>query len=122
MFNGLAEQELWHRETDNIGSNINKYSIVEFVYKVTERIIADKYELITKGIKQANPLAPNMIRIELSKVYSTEKSVDTEEYVVLKEETLNEANLNEKKIYDEANMEEKDIIVTKMKYDVRGGN
>ena len=48
MFNALAEQELWHRETDNIGSNINKYSIVEFVYKVTERIIADKYELITK--------------------------------------------------------------------------
>ena len=30
--------------------------------------------------------------------------------------------MNEKKIYDEANMEEKDIIVTKMKYDVRGGN
>ena len=54
-------------------------------------------------------------------MYSTEKSVDTEEYVVLKEETLNEANLNEKKIYDESNMEEKDIIVTKIKYDVRGG-
>ena len=62
------------------------------------------------------------MRIQLSKVYSTEKSVDTEEYVVLKEETLNEANLNEKKIYDEVNMEEKDIIVTKIKYDVRVGN
>ena len=73
MFNGLAEQQLWHRETDNIGSNLNKYSIAEFVYNITKIIIADKHELITKVFNQAgslplNPLAQNLIGMEPSKV------------------------------------------------------
>ena len=113
-----AEEEQWHRETDNIGSNLNKYSIVELVYKVTERIIADKHDLITKGFKQAgilpwNPLAPNHIRMEPSKVYSIEASVENEDDVVSKEQTHNEANLNEEKICNEVNVKGEVLLLLK---------
>ena len=65
------EQKQWQRETSNIGSSLNKKSIVELVYNITEIIIAEKHELIAKGFKQAgiltwNPLAPNLIRMEPS--------------------------------------------------------
>ena len=66
-------------------------------------------------------LAQHLVRIEPSKVYSTEESIDTEEYVVSKGQTQDEANLNKDKICDEANMEEKDVIDTK-KYDITGEN
>ena len=41
-------QEQWHRETDNIGSNLNIYSIVKLVYNVIERIIPYKHDLNQK--------------------------------------------------------------------------
>ena len=69
-----TEQELWHRETSNIGSSLSKYTVVNLVHKVAERIIADKPGLIAKGFRKAgifpwNPSAPTSQRMLPSQVY-----------------------------------------------------
>ena len=53
------------------------------------------------GILSWNPKAPNLIRMELSKV--------------------DEAKLNKDKLYDEKKMERK-ILLKLKKFDIRGGN
>ena len=45
-------------------------------------------------------------------MYSIEASVENEDDVVSKEQTHNEANLNEEKICNEVNVEEEDVIIT----------
>ena len=72
-----VEQENWHREPQNIGTALNKYTIVPLVHRVAERLLKDKPHLIAKGFRKAgivpwNPLAPTAERMAPSLVYTRE--------------------------------------------------
>ena len=67
--------ELWHRDPDNIGSSLSKYTVVKLVHTVTENILKEKPELIGKGFQKAgivpwNPNAPNTERMAPSLAYA----------------------------------------------------
>ena len=75
------EQELWHHDPANIGSTLNKYTVVNLVHKVAENSVREKPGLIAKGFRKAgifpwNPLSPNMKRMEPSQVYATADSIN----------------------------------------------
>ena len=68
-------QEMWHRDPVNIGTSLNKYTVVPLVHTVTEKIIREKPGLIAKGFKKAgivpwDPLAPNVLRMAPSQIYA----------------------------------------------------
>ena len=45
-------QEMWHMDLVNIGTSLNKYTVVPLVHTVTENVIREKPGLIAKGLKK----------------------------------------------------------------------
>ena len=65
---------MWHRNPDNIGQSLNKYSVITLLYRVTEYILTHKPDLISKGFRKAgispwDPSSPTQERMMPSEVY-----------------------------------------------------
>ena len=70
------ELELWQRNMENVGSNLNKYEVVPLVYRITQNMLTTKSLLISKGFRKTglhpwDPTAPNTDRMKASQMYKT---------------------------------------------------
>ena len=68
------QQERWHRNPENIGNSLNKYSVIPLLQTATEEILASKPHLIINGFKKSgispwDPSAPTAARMAPSQIY-----------------------------------------------------